>query len=63
MADKADKSKEERKSWHTMSYQEQQQRQLQKLFERVDKPIAIPEPTKERTAKPPPDVVRNVQGV
>lgn len=63
MADKADKSKEERKSWHTLSYQEQQQRQLQKLFERVDKPVAIPEPSKDRVAKPPPDVVRNVQGL
>ncbi|KAH8553785.1 hypothetical protein BGW37DRAFT_555812 [Umbelopsis sp. PMI_123] len=57
-----DKSKEGKKSRHTLSYQEQQQRQLQKLFDRVDKPIVLPEPPKDKTLKPPPDVVRNVQG-
>ncbi|KAI8584458.1 hypothetical protein K450DRAFT_216516 [Umbelopsis ramanniana AG] len=61
MADTS-KPKEEKKSWHTLSFQEQQQRQLQKLFERVDKPIVLPEPKKEKSLKPPPDVVRNVQG-
>lgn len=61
MADTS-KPKEEKKSWHTLSLQEQQQRQLQKLFERVDKPIVLPEPKKEKSLKPPPDVVRNVQG-
>ncbi|CAO3688658.1 unnamed protein product [Umbelopsis ramanniana] len=55
MADTS-KPKEEKKSWHTLSFQEQQQRQLQKLFERVDKPIVLPEPKKEKSHKPPPDV-------
>jgi hypothetical protein len=61
MADTS-KPKEERKSWHALSYQEQQQRQLEKLFQRVDKPIVIPEGPKEKSLKPPPDIVRNVQG-
>ncbi|GAB5585119.1 hypothetical protein Unana1_00019 [Umbelopsis nana] len=54
--------KEEKKSWHSLTLQEQQQRQLEKLFQRVDKPIVLPEPPKEKSTKPPPEIVRNVQG-
>jgi hypothetical protein len=55
--------KEEKKSWHSLTLQEQQQRQLEKLFQRVDKPIVLPEPPKEKSMKPPPEIVRNVQGM
>lgn len=31
-----------------------------KLFENPDKPVNLPEPSKEKTIKPPPDIVKNV---
>ncbi|WFD39537.1 uncharacterized protein MJAP1_002516 [Malassezia japonica] len=31
-----------------------------KLFENPDKPVSLPEPSKEKTIKPPPDIVKNV---
>ncbi|KAI9033269.1 hypothetical protein DFJ74DRAFT_651546 [Hyaloraphidium curvatum] len=41
-----------------------QKRQLEKLFERIDKPIQLPESSKQSglMLKPPPDFVRNVSG-
>ncbi|KNC97669.1 uncharacterized protein SPPG_07136 [Spizellomyces punctatus DAOM BR117] len=40
---------------------EAQAARIERLMTRVDKPIALPE-RKEKTMKPPPDFVRNVQG-
>lgn len=31
-----------------------------KLFKNPDKPVSLPEPSKEKTIKPPPDIVKNV---
>lgn len=42
---------------------ELQKKQLDKLLERIDKPVHIPErPTQKKTDKEPKDYVKNVQG-
>ncbi|KAI7908063.1 uncharacterized protein BX663DRAFT_19196 [Cokeromyces recurvatus] len=48
---------------HNLTPLEEQQERLNKLFEKIDKPVHIPERQQPRTALPPPkDFVRNVSG-
>ena len=36
--------------------------QLERLLKNPDKPVVLPEPPKEKTVRPPKDMVKNVQG-
>ncbi|KAI7893511.1 uncharacterized protein EV154DRAFT_144933 [Mucor mucedo] len=52
-----------RKNKHILTPLELQQEKLEKLFEKIDKPVFIPEPPKERnTLQAPKDFIRNVSG-
>ncbi|ORX95739.1 DUF1168-domain-containing protein [Basidiobolus meristosporus CBS 931.73] len=46
---------------HNLTPYDLQKRQLDKLLERIDKPVVIPE-LKQKTLKPPKEIVRNVPG-
>ncbi|KAK9765571.1 hypothetical protein K7432_005992 [Basidiobolus ranarum] len=46
---------------HNLTPYDLQKKQLDKLLQRVDKPITLPEP-KHKTLKAPKDIVRNVPG-
>ncbi|KAI7880074.1 DUF1168-domain-containing protein [Lichtheimia hyalospora FSU 10163] len=53
---------QQRVSRHKLSVTQKTQQQLEKMFSRIDKPVHIPEPPKEKSVKPPKDFVRNVPG-
>lgn len=52
------------KNKHNLTPVQKQQKELEKLFERIDKPIQIPTPppTDKNPIPPPKDFVRNVSG-
>lgn len=54
---------QQRVSRHKLSVTQKTQQQLEKMFSRIDKPVNIPEPPKEKSIKPPKDFVRNVPGI
>lgn len=48
---------------HVLTPLEAQQEKLDKLFEKIDKPVYIPEPPKEKNiVQAPKDFIRNVSG-
>jgi hypothetical protein len=52
-----------RKNRHNLTALEEQQEKLNKLFEKIDKPVHIPDPPKEKNEiQAPKDFVRNVSG-
>ncbi|GAA5805840.1 hypothetical protein EDC94DRAFT_589365 [Helicostylum pulchrum] len=52
-----------KKNRHILTPLELQQEKLEKLFEKIDKPVFIPEPPKEKnTIQAPKDFIRNVSG-
>lgn len=52
-----------KKNKHILTPLEVQQEKLEKLFEKMDKPVFIPEPPKEKnTLQAPKDFIRNVSG-
>lgn len=52
-----------KKNKHILTPLELQQEKLEKLFEKMDKPVFIPEPPKEKnTIQAPKDFIRNVSG-
>lgn len=53
---------QQRVSRHKLSVTQKTQQQLEKMFSRIDKPVHIPEPPKEKSVKAPKDFVRNVPG-
>ncbi|KAI8054155.1 uncharacterized protein B0P05DRAFT_561109 [Gilbertella persicaria] len=58
-----DNETEQRKNRHNLTPQQKQQEQLNRLFEKIDTPVAIPERTQGRPfIAPPKDFVRNVAG-
>ncbi|KAI9307334.1 hypothetical protein BJ944DRAFT_23601 [Cunninghamella echinulata] len=65
-ADKTDKNKEKPKDWlppakrHNMTEIEKRQRQLDKMFENIEKPIVIPSSKTTKKEYKPKDFVRNV---
>ncbi|KAI9243732.1 hypothetical protein BDA99DRAFT_315825 [Phascolomyces articulosus] len=59
MAEEEEKPKVNR---HNLTTAQQTQKQLEKLFKKIDKPIAIPQSRKEKSVKAPKDFVRNVPG-
>ncbi|CEG65860.1 hypothetical protein RMATCC62417_02552 [Rhizopus microsporus] len=52
------------KNKHNLTPAQKQQKELEKLFERIDKPVQIPTPppTDKNPVPPPKDFVRNVSG-
>ena len=48
---------------HNLTTAQQTQKQLEKLFQKIDKPVVIPETPKEKSVKAPKDFVRNVPGI
>lgn len=69
MPDNDNKKNEEKKEDRPKSIRNkmdattQTQKQLEKLFQKIDRPVEIPErPKKESTIKPPKEFVRNVPG-
>lgn len=66
MSDNKDTNEQDttpKKNRYNLSATEQQQNQLEKLFQNIDKPIVIPEkPTDKVFIPPPKDFVRNVSG-
>ncbi|KAG2225423.1 hypothetical protein INT45_010059 [Circinella minor] len=59
MAEEEENSKVNR---HNLTSTQQTQKQLEKLFKKIDKPIVIPETRKDKSVKAPKDFVRNVPG-
>ncbi|KAI9492663.1 hypothetical protein BDB00DRAFT_873241 [Zychaea mexicana] len=59
MAEEEEKSKINR---HTLTTTQKTQKQLEKLFQKIDKPIVIPQGPREKSVKAPKDFVRNVPG-
>lgn len=58
-----DNQTEQQKKKHVLTPLEAQQEKLDKLFEKIDKPVYIPEPPKEKnTLQAPKDFIRNVSG-
>lgn len=54
---------ERTKRKHILTPLEAQQEKLDKLFDKIDKPVYIPEPPKEKnTLQAPKDFIRNVSG-
>lgn len=54
---------EEKKNKHNLTPLQLQQEKLDRLFQKIDKPVFIPEPLKEKpTIQAPKDFVRNVSG-
>lgn len=53
-----------KKNRHVLTPLELQQEKLEKLFEKIEKPVFIPEPPKEKksTIQAPKDFIRNVSG-
>ncbi|KAI8138705.1 hypothetical protein BJV82DRAFT_630228 [Fennellomyces sp. T-0311] len=47
---------------HNLTTTQQTQKHLEKLFQKIDKPIVLPEAPKEKSVKAPKDFVRNVPG-
>ncbi|KAI8391244.1 uncharacterized protein BYT42DRAFT_610491 [Radiomyces spectabilis] len=58
--DQEEKAKAKR---YNLTTAEEQQRRLEKLFQKIDKPVVIPERPKEKSSvKPPKEFVSNVPG-
>ncbi|KAI9022787.1 hypothetical protein CLU79DRAFT_835149 [Phycomyces nitens] len=72
MADHENKDRKERRERrehdgpktkrYNLTPAELQQQQLEKLFKKIDKPVFIPEPSREKSSKEPKEFVRNVPG-
>lgn len=54
---------EKKKNKYNLTPQEEQQEKLNRLFEKIDKPVFIPNKHEDKAFVPPPkDFVRNVAG-